>query len=37
MVRFVNEMVQGVYSSHLLSGQRIAIPLTERTHPLGEL
>ena len=37
MVRFVNEMVQGVYSSHLLSGQRIAIPLTERAHPLGEL
>ena len=37
MVRFVNEMVQGVYSSHLLSGQRITIPLTERTHPLGEL
>ena len=37
MVRFVNEMVQGVYSSHLLSGQRIAIPLAERTHPLGEL
>jgi predicted dehydrogenase len=37
MVRFVNEMVQGVYSSHLLSGQRITIPLTERPHPLGEL
>ena len=37
MVRFVNEMVQGVYSSHLRSGQRITIPLTERTHPLGEL
>ena len=37
MVRFVNEMVQGVYSSHLLSSRRITIPLTERAHPLGEL
>ena len=37
MVRFVNEMVQGVYSSHLLGGDRVAIPLTERAHPLGEL
>ena len=37
MVRFVNEMVQGVYSSHLLSSSRITIPLTERAHPLGEL
>ena len=37
MVRFVNEMVQGVYSSHLLGGHRITIPLTDRTHPLGEL
>jgi predicted dehydrogenase len=36
MVRFVNEMVQGVYSSHLLAGRRIAIPLTDRAHPLGE-
>ena len=36
-VRFVNEMVQGVYSSHLLAGRRIAIPLTDRVHPLGEL
>ncbi len=34
MVRFVNEMVQGVYSSHLFSGSRINIPLTERAHPL---
>ena len=34
MVRFVNEMVQGVYSSHLLAGRRITIPLTERAHPL---
>ena len=36
MVRFVNEMVQGVYSSHLLAGRRIAIPLMDRAHPLGE-
>ena len=35
-VRFVNEMVQGVYASHLLSGGRVAIPLAERAHPLGE-
>ena len=34
MVRFVNEMVQGVYSSHLRSGRRITIPLAERAHPL---
>ena len=34
MVRFVNEMVQGVYSSHLLTGRRVTIPLTERAHPL---
>ncbi len=34
MVRFVNEMVQGVYSSHLRSGCRITIPLAERAHPL---
>ena len=37
MVRFVNEMVQGVYSSHLRGGSRVSIPLTERAHPLGEL
>ena len=37
MVRFVNEMVQGVYSSHLLDGRRIDIPLDDRAHPLGEL
>ena len=37
MVRFVNEMVQGVYSSHLRSGCRIDIPLADRAHPLGEL
>ena len=35
-VCFVNEMVQGVYSSHLLNGRRIAIPLADRGHPLGE-
>ncbi len=34
MVRFVNEMVQGVYSSHLRSSRRITIPLAERAHPL---
>ena len=37
MVRFVNEMVQGVYSSHLRSGCRIDIPLADCAHPLGEL
>ena len=37
MVRFVNEMVQGVYSSHLNSGCRIDIPLADRAHPLDEL
>lgn len=37
MVRFVNEMVQGVYSSHLLDGRRVDIPLADRAHPLGEL
>ena len=37
MVRFVNEMVQGVYSSHLCSGRRIDIPLADRAHPLGDL
>lgn len=34
-VRFVNEMVQGVYASHLSGGRRIALPLAERAHPLG--
>ena len=34
--RFVNEMVQGVYSSHLGAGRRIPIPLTDRAHPLGD-
>ena len=37
MVRFVNEMVQGVYSSHLRFSCRIDIPLADRAHPLGEL
>ena len=37
MVRFVNEMVQGVYSSHLRDGRRIDIPLADRAHPLGDL
>ena len=37
MVCFVNEMVQGVYSSHLLDGRRIDIPLADRAHPLGDL
>ena len=35
-VRFVNEMVQGVYSSHLSDGRRIPIPLADRAHPLGD-
>ena len=35
-VRFVNEMVQGVYSSHLSDGRRFLIPLTDRAHPLGD-
>ncbi len=35
-VRFVNEMVQGVYSSHLSAGRRIPIPLTDRAHPLTD-
>ena len=34
MVRFVNEMVEGVYASHLSGGRRMAIPLAERVHPL---
>ena len=35
-VRFVNELVQGVYSSHLSDGRRFLIPLTDRAHPLGD-
>ena len=33
-VRYVNEMVQGVYASHFAGGIRVAIPLAERAHPL---
>lgn len=32
--RWVVEMVQGVYSSHLQYGKRLAIPLAQRRHPL---
>ena len=28
------EMIQGVYASHLAGGQRLALPLTNRDHPL---
>ena len=34
MARYINEMVQGVYLSHLSGGRRINIPLVERQHPL---
>ena len=34
MARYINEMVQGVYLSHLSEGCRINIPLVERQHPL---
>ena len=34
MARYINEMVQGVYLSHLSEGHRINIPLVERQHPL---
>ena len=34
MARYINEMVQGVYLSHLSEGRRINIPLVERQHPL---
>jgi predicted dehydrogenase len=30
----IAEMVQGVYASHLADGQRMAIPLADRAHPL---
>ena len=33
-VRFVNEMVQGAYLSHLSGGERLCIPLSDRVHPL---
>jgi len=32
----VTEMIQGVYASHLAGGQRLALPLAERKHPLLE-
>ena len=34
MTRYINEMVPGVYLSHLSEGRRINIPLLERQHPL---
>lgn len=33
-VRFINEMVEGVYRSHLAAGVRVKIPLEDRRHPL---
>ena len=33
-VRFVNEMEEGVYRSHLSGGIRVTIPLEDRSHPL---
>ena len=36
-VCYVNEIVQGVYLSHLSNGCRMDIPLQDRTHPLPEL
>ena len=33
-VKYINEMVQGVYSSHLNDGKRMSIPLNQRIHPL---
>ena len=30
----ITEMIQGVYASHFADGQRLAIPLKERQHPL---
>ncbi len=32
---FVTEIIQGAYASHLAEGKRMAIPLTERRHPLA--
>ena len=34
-VRFINEMVEGVYRSHLSGGVRVKIPLENRSHPLA--
>jgi len=31
---FVTEIIQGTYASHFAGGQRLAIPLTDRRHPL---
>ena len=31
---WITEMVQGVYASHLSAGQRLEIPLKQRSHPL---
>lgn len=33
--QFTLEMIYGVYASHL-EGRRIALPLSNRTHPLSE-
>ena len=33
-VKYINEIVQGAYWSHLANGKRITIPLTNRNHPL---
>lgn len=34
LVRFINEMIEGVYRSHLSAGVRIEIPRQDRSHPL---
>ena len=34
-VRYVSEIVQGVYVSHLSGGCRVPLPLLERGHPSG--
>lgn len=31
---FVTEIIQGAYASHFAGGKRLAIPLTDRRHPL---
>jgi predicted dehydrogenase len=33
---FVTEIIQGAYASHFAEGKRIAIPLKDRRHPLGD-
>ena len=35
-VRSINEMVQGVYASHLSGGRRVELPLAYRSHPLAD-